>query len=110
MVTDLFTLDEDDGVFEAMQATAEEHVRRAPVVDADGTLCGIVTLDDVLVLLVEEFARLAEIIRSESPPYCSGGGHRRGEVGSGRPAVPSRPESPPARARYCFAASISPFM
>jgi signal-transduction protein with cAMP-binding, CBS, and nucleotidyltransferase domain len=68
MATDLFTLDEEDGVFEAMQAMADEHVRRAPVVDADGTLCGIVTLDDFLVLLGEEFGRLADIIRAESPP------------------------------------------
>ena len=68
MATDLFTLDEDDGVFEAMQAMADEHVRRAPVVDADGRLCGIVTLDDFLVLLADEFRRLAEVIRAESPP------------------------------------------
>jgi signal-transduction protein with cAMP-binding, CBS, and nucleotidyltransferase domain len=68
MATGVFTLDASMGVFEAMQAMADQPVRRAPIVDADGVLCGIVTLDDFLVLLAEEFGRLAEIVRAESPP------------------------------------------
>jgi CBS domain-containing protein len=50
----------------------EEGVRRVPVIE-DGDLCGIVTLDDLIVLLAEELddqslQNLAAVIESESPP------------------------------------------
>jgi CBS domain-containing protein len=45
-------------------------VRRMPVVDEDdGTLAGIVTLDDLHVLLALERRNLAAVIEAESPPY-----------------------------------------
>ena len=41
--------------------------RRLPVVDDEGQLVGLVTLDDVLNLLSEEFEEIGELIRKEGP-------------------------------------------
>ncbi len=54
---------EDEGVFEAVQRMAERAVRRLPVVAADGSLQGILTLDDVLRVIGTELAQLAETLR-----------------------------------------------
>ncbi|SEO24615.1 CBS domain-containing protein [Halogranum amylolyticum] len=68
MNTDVFTCDADDGVFELCQAMREHGVRRMPIVE-DGKLSGIITLDDLVMLLEDEMHDLSEVIRSESPPY-----------------------------------------
>jgi CBS domain-containing protein len=59
----------DTGLFEAMRTMHEYSVRRLPVVDESGALTGIVTLDDLIVLLANEMDNLAAIIEAESPPY-----------------------------------------
>ncbi|MDV6032765.1 MAG: CBS domain-containing protein [Phycisphaera sp. RhM] len=41
--------------------------RRLPVVDDAGQLIGLVTLDDVLSLLSEEFEEIGELVRKEAP-------------------------------------------
>ncbi len=41
--------------------------RRLPVVDTDGKLVGLISLDDVLDLLSEEFAEIGQLLRRESP-------------------------------------------
>jgi CBS domain-containing protein len=43
-------------------------VRRVPVVDADGKLSGVVSMDDLLVLLAEQLGSLAETVRREIAP------------------------------------------
>jgi CBS domain-containing protein len=43
-------------------------VRRVPIVDADGKLSGVVSLDDLVVLLAEQLGSLAETIRREIAP------------------------------------------
>ncbi|MFC7204076.1 CBS domain-containing protein [Haloferax namakaokahaiae] len=68
MAEDPFTVEADSGVYELFRELREHGVRRAPVVDGD-ELCGIVTADDLLVLLEDEMHELSQIIRSESPPY-----------------------------------------
>lgn len=68
MHRDPFTADADDGVFELCATMREHGVRRLPIVE-DGTLIGIVTLDDLVVLLEREMRNLSEVIQSESPPY-----------------------------------------
>ena len=40
-------------------------VRRVPVVDENGGLVGILTLDDLLELLAEELLALAKLVRHE---------------------------------------------
>ena len=59
----------DGGVFEATATMYEHAVRRIPVVDGEGEIAGILTLDDVLVLLAEELSNVAGVIEAESPPY-----------------------------------------
>jgi CBS domain-containing protein len=59
MSRELVLIDENDGVFEAIEAMQERGVRRLPVVTADGRLVGIVTLDDVLRMLANELGGLA---------------------------------------------------
>ncbi|RDZ45942.1 CBS domain-containing protein [Haloferax sp. Atlit-10N] len=63
-----FTVDADVGVFDLFRQMREHGVRRAPITDG-GRLTGIVTMDDLLVLLQDEMHELTEIIRAESPPY-----------------------------------------
>ena len=65
---DPVTVDVDAGVYEALNTAREANVRRLPVLDGD-ELYGIVTLDDMIVLLAAEFREVSEIIQSESPPY-----------------------------------------
>lgn len=64
------TVDADDGVYDVTAAMADNGVRRLPVVDGDD-LAGIVTLDDVVVLLGMEIAHVSRTIRAESPAYGS---------------------------------------
>lgn len=69
MSRDPICVREDDGIFELCQTMKRNAVRRMPVVDEDGRLTGIVTLDDLVVLLQDEMEDIAEVIRTESPPY-----------------------------------------
>lgn len=54
---------EDDSVFEAVETMQRKAVRRLPVVGADGSLRGMVTLDDVLRVLTAELGGLAQALR-----------------------------------------------
>jgi len=69
MTEDPTTVSIDDGVFEVTEAMAEASVRRMPVVDGEGSVAGIVTLDDLLVLLTRELGALSGVVEAESPPY-----------------------------------------
>ena len=62
------TVDVDTGVSELVELMAEHGVRRMPVVDGD-ELYGIITLDDLARLLVDEQQSLTKVIEAESPPY-----------------------------------------
>lgn len=68
MTEDIVTVEPDAGTFELCSKMAESRIRRMPVVD-DGKLVGIITMDDVIQLLAEEFGKLADVIAAESPPY-----------------------------------------
>ena len=65
MGRELVTVKGSCGVFEGIQYMRNKGVRRLPVVDDDGSLLGIVTLDDLLVLLAEEIGALAKLIEHE---------------------------------------------
>lgn len=43
-------------------------VRRIPVVDGDGRLAGLVTLDDINALLAEELSVVGEVLSKQTPP------------------------------------------
>jgi len=65
MMSPVDTIREEQGIYEATQRMMELAVRRLPVVDEEGQLVGIVSLDDLLSLLSRELRNLAEGVRAE---------------------------------------------
>ena len=65
MAQELVTALESEGVLETMQIMRYKGVRRLPIVDKDGQLVGIVSIDDLLEVLAEEFSELAKIMARE---------------------------------------------
>ena len=65
MGKELFTVKETADLFWAIQYMRSKTVRRLPVVNEDGGLVGILTLDDVLALLSEELLDLAKLVGYE---------------------------------------------
>jgi CBS domain-containing protein len=61
------TICEEDSIEMALALMREGGLRRLPVVDADGILVGLVSLDDVLMLMGEEMAQVSEMLRRETP-------------------------------------------
>jgi len=53
---------------QAIAAMRDLAIRRVPIVDAQGKLRGLVSMDDLLVLLAEQFGDLAHTIRKEIEP------------------------------------------
>ena len=65
MSSELMTARESDGLYETMQRMRAKGVRRVPVVDTNGALVGIVTVDDLLDLLADELTALARLLSRE---------------------------------------------
>lgn len=65
MSAELATVRETEGVFETIRYMRDKGIRRLPVVDRDGWLQGIVTLDDLVILLAEEMGAMARLIGRE---------------------------------------------
>jgi CBS domain-containing protein len=65
MTSPVDTIREDQGIYHATQKLMELAVRRLPVVNDDGELVGMVSLDDLLALLSRELRNIAEGVRSE---------------------------------------------
>lgn len=59
MVKKQVTIRQDLGVFDAARAFAKTGVRRLPVVTGSGVLVGVITMDDVIMLLGNEMGHLA---------------------------------------------------
>lgn len=60
--TRLLTLDEDEDVTEAVKRMRDLGVRRAPVVDAEGFLTGILAVDDVIDLISEQLSDIVGVM------------------------------------------------
>jgi CBS domain-containing protein len=65
MSDDLITAREHESIETALKRMREHGVRRLPVVDADGALAGILTLDDVLEYLGERQNDLVTLVARE---------------------------------------------
>lgn len=65
MARELTSVKGSCGVYEAIQYMRGKGVRRLPVVDDDGGLVGIVTFDDLLMLLAEELSALGRLVEHE---------------------------------------------
>src|SRR5512146_293716 len=65
MSSPILTVREDDGFIAALDKMSARGVRRAPVVDRDGHLKGLVSVDDLVPLLARELAKIGALIRHE---------------------------------------------
>lgn len=63
----VLVLREDMGLFEALEQVKKSAVRRFPVVNAEGNMVGIITLDDIITVLGKELANVAKVIENEGP-------------------------------------------
>ncbi|HTI56967.1 MAG TPA: CBS domain-containing protein [Verrucomicrobiae bacterium] len=59
MVKKPVTIRQDLGIFDAARTFAKTGVRRLPVVTASGVLVGVITMDDVVMLLGNEMGHMA---------------------------------------------------
>jgi CBS domain-containing protein len=65
MTSDLVTATEEESIEAALKKMHEHGIRRLPVVDATGTLVGILTLDDILRYLTGQQSELVALVASE---------------------------------------------
>lgn len=65
MAAEVVVAQETDSEFDVLRTMRRRGVRRLPVVDAAGKLVGLITLDDLLGLLAEEFGSLARAVETE---------------------------------------------
>ena len=61
------TVSEAAPIEQALSLMRSGGFRRLPVVRADGTLVGLISLDDILSLLAEEFAQIGSLVEKEMP-------------------------------------------
>lgn len=65
MLSSLTVVNSSAGVFEAIQLMTSKGIRRLPVIDEGGALTGIVTLDDLLLLLSNELGAFTKLVKRE---------------------------------------------
>ena len=66
MTCPVSTMNQNEGIYNATQHMMELGARRLPVVDSVGRLVGLVTLDDLLLLLSRELHHMIGGIRAEA--------------------------------------------
>jgi CBS domain-containing protein len=62
---DVLTVQQNQGVQETIQALTAKGVRRAPVVDTHNKLIGMITVDDLLLVIIEELHCLSALIKKQ---------------------------------------------
>ncbi len=67
MSADVLTIPQEIEVEKALTLMRAKTVRRLPVVDEQGHLVGVVSLDDILTLLAREFRELSQLLSEETP-------------------------------------------
>lgn len=60
-------LREDIGLYDALKQMKDQKFRRIPIINAEGNLIGIITMDDLFRLLVKEMSYRTSIVEKESP-------------------------------------------
>jgi len=66
MAGDVVTVTAGTSVFEVTQRLADAGIRRLPVIDGNGSLQGIVSIDDVVVLLSQELENVSDVLSKQS--------------------------------------------
>ena len=67
MTPDPKTVSEQAPIESALSVMRSGRFRRLPVLDRDNRLIGLVTLDDVLMFLAEEFEHIGRLLERETP-------------------------------------------
>ena len=67
MSSPVCSVTEDTPIESALSTMAAAEVRRAVVIDGQGSLVGILALDDVLELLIEETQSIGALLRAQAP-------------------------------------------
>lgn len=67
------TVSEKEAIEAALALMQSGAFRRLPVVDAQGQLVGLVSLDDMLMLLGEELACISQLLQRETPRAAAEG-------------------------------------
>ena len=67
MTRDPVTVTADTSLVRALATMREGCFRRLPIVDASGSLVGLVSLDDILIRLAEELGHIGQLVRGETP-------------------------------------------
>jgi CBS domain-containing protein len=65
MQTPVVTISEDKDIIDVTKLISTHAIRRLPVVAADGKLVGMISLDDVLILLGQEMQNIASALKGE---------------------------------------------
>jgi len=65
MSNELLTVNENEQLTDLVQQMQGKAVRRVPVVNANGALVGIVTVDDIIDLLAEQLTSLVGLVQRE---------------------------------------------
>lgn len=66
MTEDLITAHTDTGMDELVKTMSDKGIRRVPIVDDEGSLAGLVSMDDLLVKFAGDFGTLTEIPKKQS--------------------------------------------
>lgn len=67
MTIDPICLNENVGLFEALETVKEKGVRRYPVIDDKGKIVGIISLDDIIYLIGKEMCDITQILLKSVP-------------------------------------------
>jgi len=65
MVSPVVTISEDKDIIDATKLMSTHGIRRLPITDEQGKLAGVISLDDVLLLLSEEMGNIATTLKKE---------------------------------------------
>jgi CBS domain-containing protein len=65
MVSPVVTITEDKDIIDATKLMSSHGIRRLPVTDSAGKLTGVISLDDVLVVLGNEMQNIATTLKKE---------------------------------------------
>lgn len=68
MSAEVETVSRTDSLDSALFSMRDHGVRRVPVLDEQGGVCGLLSLDDLLVLLSSELSLTAQTVRSNQGP------------------------------------------
>lgn len=67
MTEDPVTIEDESSHFDALERMSDEGIRRVPIVE-DGSLAGIITLDDLLMVTATELSYASDVIEQQAGP------------------------------------------